>query len=106
MKQIISVFVEGNYEILERQSKGVRLSAKEMQAAIADYGRRLTNPPEEHFALATFGRIEVGEPAYWVDLPFYTAEEGRSDLEIRLTIYDRLDTHCQFVFEIDDILVP
>ena len=104
LRQIVKLFVEGDYYGLERWSRGSRVPAKAMEQSIQEYGRTLAMPSDLRHAC--FGRMEVGEPAYWVSLPFCTKEEVRSDLEVQLTVYDPSKSGSQCRIEIDDILVP
>ncbi len=104
LRCIVTLFVEQDFDGLEKLSGASRLTASEMKQSIVEYGRTLVVPPD--LRSAGCGRIEVGEPSFWVTLPFLLAEEGRSDLEVRLTVYDPPDVGKPCRIEFDDILAP
>ena len=79
--------VAGDYEALERLTKGRRLAAEELREAVNDYGRRLVSPPEGGWTGRSIVEIEGAEPESWsVYVDLWTVEEGRSDLTLELTI--------------------
>ena len=91
------------YGELERLTQGVRLSAHEVAKAVADYGRTLIVPPAEAFNLMDVAQIRGSSPQrWWITMPVWTKEEGRSDLSIEMT----LTAHGNgFRIEIDDLHV-
>ena len=92
------------YEELERRNGGVRLTAGELAGAVRDYGRRIIPPPERGDFLLDVVPIRTGGPAAWsVDVPLWTAGEGRSDLTLQLTV--RAKSAGGFDVEIDDLHV-
>jgi hypothetical protein len=89
VKHVACLLVEGDYFGLERLSKGIRLSADEIAKAIKDYRATPTMPPEIVFDNVDV--VEVGGyiPRRWdVRLNIWTAEEGRSDLTLEMTLID------------------
>jgi hypothetical protein len=99
--------VDQNYLELERLSHGVRLKAEHIRAGIAEYGRVLALPPEGIYDLLDIILISNTHPAeYSIRCPLYTAEEGRSDLEVQATLIDDSTNAALMRFEIDGILVP
>jgi hypothetical protein len=105
LDRIGSLIVQGDFREVERLTKGVRLSSEEMKSAIASYGRRLVFPPSGHFQPRSIVEVEGegGPPRWSVYVDLWTAEEGRSDLTLEVTLADtRGDT---YEIEIDDIHV-
>jgi hypothetical protein len=84
---------------------GSSLSVDDIRTVVADYGRTLTIPPP-----GAFDRLDVVEVAATphrtvsVRFPLWTLEEGRSDLELVLTVTEVADGlwHAH----VDDLLVP
>jgi len=94
IKTTITLLVDGEYETLASLTSGKMLSADLMRKAIDDYGRTLVMPPDEVlrdlFQDDRFhGEVEGASPRrYWYDVPLWTVEEGRSDLELRLGVIE------------------
>ena len=89
MRRVVSMLVQGEYEALERLTNGVRLTAGEMAAAVRNYGGKVTMPPEDAFKVLDVVEVEGARPREWsVNVALWTAEEGRSDLTLELTLRD------------------
>lgn len=100
----VGLLVEPNYDTLERMTQGKHLTAEMMAKAVQQYGRTLVRPPDE--AYENIDAIEGerdGKKAYAVDFPVWTVEEGRSDLEMQLTLIEVMDG--VYGVELDDIRV-
>ena len=68
--------------------------------ALQGYGRTLIALPDEAFRLVEVYPVK-GQNATWaVDVPLWTAEEGRSDLTLSLTVSDNQNG---VRLEIDDL---
>lgn len=103
VRQVITLLVAGNYAELETLTSGVRLTAKDIATAVADYGRKLLLPPEEGFGLMNVVEVKNAKPRQWlVTMPLWTREEGRSDLTVELTLIERQNS---FAIELDDLHV-
>jgi hypothetical protein len=103
IRQVVELLANGRHAELEARTNGVRLSAREMAKAIADYGRHLIIPPEEAYSLMDVVEIRSTQQPRWsVTMPLWTLEEGRSDLLLELTVIRREKT---FDIELDDIHV-
>lgn len=101
VREVIGLLVLGRFQEVEALTAGVRLSADQIDGAIAEYGRVLALPPEEGYKLMDVLEIENSNPRRWsVVMPLWTNEEGRSDLSIELTLIENSD---QFSVELDDI---
>ncbi len=96
--------VRGEYAALEALTGGRRLTADQMRAAVVDYGRSLVLPPEGRFIPRSVVDIEGSQPERWsVYVDLWTAEEGRSDLTLELTLSD--SSGGLYGVEIDDLHV-
>lgn len=61
------------------------MSAREIEAAISEYGRILVRPdPAEWWPLVEITPVTVERGKLHVAAPLWTAEEGRSDLTLEL----------------------
>ena len=100
IRAVVDTLVKGHFDQLERDGRSGRLSAHELQEALQAYGRTIIPLPDEAFRLAAVYPI-TGKTATWaIDLPLWTAEEGRSDLTLSLTV--SASQHGVHV-EIDDL---
>lgn len=87
LRYLLSLFVQSDYITLEKISQGVRLSAKEMELAIKEYGATIEMPPSEAFEDLDIIEIEGASPKSWsLRFDFWTKEEGVSDLTLELTL--------------------
>jgi hypothetical protein len=103
VRQVVELLVARKYAELESLTNGVRLSATDIAAAIAGYGRQLVSLPNDAFSLMDVVKVKGAEPPKWsIVMPLWTQEEGRSDLSIELTVIERDN---RFAIELDDIHV-
>jgi len=86
IQDLLDRLIRGDYAAAEALTGGNRLSAAEIEGAIAEYGRRLVAPPADSSPRSVID-IEGSEPEQWsVYVDLWTAEEGRSDLTLELTL--------------------
>jgi hypothetical protein len=105
VRELITILARGQYAEAEQRTAGVRLSAREIEIAVAEYGRRLVPAPEGGALLLDVVEVQDAAPPAWcVWTRLWTAEEGRSDLTLQLTVWARPESGYQA--EIDGILVP
>lgn len=101
------MLVRGDYAGLADLCGGLHLKANNIQSEIVGYGRKLIYPPNEAYedvdAIQIQGRFPV---QYSIRFPFFTEEEGRSDLELQATFIDSDPNSGIMRIEIDGILVP
>lgn len=105
IRTIVGLLVRGQYDVVERLTRGRRLSADELRTAVEDYGRTLVQPGEDWWPEVDIVPIDPGDrPAFHADVPLWTKEEGRSDLTLAL----RLSETSQHVYESEvlDLHVP
>ena len=87
VQRVVSLLARGEYEALERLTNGERLTAAEIREGVRDYGGSLVLPPDEAFDNLDVVEIEGEQPRAWgVRVDLWTAEEGRSDLTLELTL--------------------
>ena len=103
-KQLITWLVNKDYKTLENFSNGIRLTADQLQEAVAEYGHTLIMPPDE-----TFNDLDVIEvsnliPRQWsARFDLWTDDEGRSDLSLEYTLIDNYKD--MLAFELDNLHV-
>ena len=102
IRSLVQALVKGHFDQLEREGRSGRLSSHELETSLKAYGRTIIPLPDE-----AFGFIEIypvkGQNSTWaVDVPLWTAEEGRSDLTLSLTVCESQDG---MRLEIDDLHV-
>ena len=100
IRSLVETLVKGQFDQLERDGRSGRLFSHELKEALQAYGRTLIALPDEAFRLAEVYPV-TGQNATWaVDVPLWTAEEGRSDLTLSVTVSDSQDG---VRLEIDDL---
>lgn len=99
------MLVDGEWTGLARMTSGSRLSIEDLRGGVADYGRTLAMPPEETFHELDMVEVEAAvQRTVNVRVPLWTLEEGRSDLELALTMLEIADG--LWSVHVDDLLVP
>jgi len=103
VKTVVGLLVAGKYQELEDLTSGTRLSAEDMGGAIRQHGRALVTPPEQAYEELDVVEVRDASPPRWsVRMNLWTAEEGRSDLSLELTV---IHTEPSYTVELDDIHV-
>jgi hypothetical protein len=72
----------GDYEGLCADGSAYRQRPEWLRSAVQQYGRTLTELPDEAFELMEFGAITARPGLFWLVQPLWTVEEGRSDLDL------------------------
>ncbi|HKG95318.1 MAG TPA: hypothetical protein VKA84_25590 [Gemmatimonadaceae bacterium] len=104
VREAVELLARGEYGALEQRSGGVRLSADELRDAVRAYGRRVVAPPREAAPPLDVVAVAGAEPPEWsVAVPLWTAEEGRSDLTLELTV--RAAPGGAYAIELDNVHV-
>jgi len=105
VRWVMKLLVRGSYLDLVRSSSGSRMTDGEIRGAVVDYGKQLVDPPDDLQAYVDVVRVQGACPSRWsVNIPVWTAEEGRSDLTLSVTIIET-DQAPGFTVEIDDLHV-
>ena len=103
VRQVIALLVAGKYAELETVTHGIRLKAKDMATAVAEYGKKLIQPPDDGFGLMNVVEVKNGCQRRWsIAMPLWTQEEGRSDLTLEMTVIEQQN---DFAIELDDLHV-
>jgi hypothetical protein len=85
IRTVVDLLVRGEYETLERMTRGQRMSADQIEGAVAEYGRTLTRPDEESWwPLVDVVPVESEPGRFHAAVPLWTCEEGRSDLSVEI----------------------
>lgn len=93
---VADLLARGAYDEVVAITRGERLTADELKRAILDYGRTPTPLPDEAWALLDVVQLaSASPPRFSVQVPMWTAEEGRSDLTIDLELTEL----APFVYE-------
>lgn len=104
LRHLIVLFIQADFIALEKLSNSIRLSAKEMEIAISEYGEILVIPSDEVFENIDVIEIEGTSPKAWsIRFDFWTEKEGLSDLTLELTMI--ASDEELFKVEIDNIHV-
>ncbi|MBB4775749.1 DUF7668 domain-containing protein [Actinomadura livida] len=107
VRVVVSLLVAGEYAELETLTEGRRLSAADLAGAIEGRGLDLISPPEDAFDAVGATGVEGapgGRPRFRVAFPLWTAQEGRSALNLYLTLTEVMDG--VWTVELDRIGAP
>lgn len=88
---------------IEADGRIGRLTQEMLKDAITDYPATLVPLPPDGMYEADVYPAEGFPGEFAVDIPHWTAEEGRSDLTLVLTVVESADTTK---LSIDDLYVP
>jgi len=102
IRTLVEALVKGHFDQLERDGRSGRLSSHELKEALKAYGRTMITLPDEAFRLVDVYPVKGRQATWAVDIPLWTAEEGRSDLTLSLTVSESPDG---VRLEIDDLHV-
>lgn len=104
VRQLVALLVRQDYAGVEASSAGERLTAAELREAVSEYGATLVEPPTpEQAPLDVVEIVGTMERSWSVNVPMWSAEEGRSDLTLELTVTER--PGGDFALEVDDLHV-
>lgn len=104
VKSLVRLIVDQQYEEAVQCCATSRLSSLDLRNVIQEYGRTLVNPPDSAFEnLDVIEIVNCESPAWSVRVDLWTKEEGRSDLNLQLTVVQSED---RWLVELDDLLVP
>jgi hypothetical protein len=102
VSDLVDALVLARYQELAADGRAGRNTADELERAVREHGRTLVAMPEEAWALVNVYRLEDGAGVA-LEVPLWTAEEGRSDLTLAVTLSERDGV---VAIEIDDLHVP
>jgi len=103
VRQIVALLATKDYDQIMCLTGGQRLDAIAIESAIRGYGKTVVLPPDSAFDDLNIVRVQNAHPPRWsVRMGLWTAEEGRSDLSVELTV---IECESGYVIELDDIHV-
>lgn len=87
---IVSLLAAGKFEDVLRNAPGSRVSSEELRTAVLEYGKTLVPLPVGSYELIDYIAVLGSSPLEWsVMTPLFTAEEGRSDLSLELSMFEQ-----------------
>lgn len=92
VRYVVGLLAVGDYEALARLSTRGGLSADELRGSVEDYGHTILAEPFE----ASAPELTNDEAEWWTDVDLHTAEEGRSDLTLSMTLFDS----AEFLYDV------
>jgi hypothetical protein len=107
VRVVVGLLVRGEYEELETLTEARRLTAAQIAAAVEEHGRDLIGPPDGAFGEAGRAAVEresADGRAFHVEVPLWTAQDGRSDLTLGLTLIEIMDG--VWTVELDGVHAP
>lgn len=102
VRVLVDDIVAGKFQELRDDGRIGRLTPDELSEAIHSYGRTLVGLPNEVWDLVDEYPADDGSGEVGLDVPMWTAEEGRSDLTLSLTA---LRSDGGYSVQIDDLHV-
>ena len=102
LERLISDLVAGHYSALELDGRAGSIPAQALHEMIGEYGRTLVSIPEEGWGLIEEYPIGADSTEIGLDVPLWSAEEGRSDLTLLVTATRDGD---DWKLQIDDLRV-
>jgi hypothetical protein len=102
VRRLVEDLVAGRYADIVADGRVGRFSEDELRSAVEEYGRTLVPLPEEGWAQVDTYAQHANANVFALDVPMWTAEEGRSDLTLSLTATQHSETYA---VEVDDLRV-
>lgn len=84
IERMVNDLAQRRYAELASDGRGGRLTEVELQQAIRQYGRVLVPLPQQAWELVELYPDSKDGNRFAIDVPLWTAEEGRSDLTLLL----------------------
>jgi len=93
-----------DYEKVVSYCSASRLTAEDIKIVVNEYGKSFMVPPPSAFEIVDAVLVrDTDLPTWSLRVPLWSKEEGRSDLEMQLTVRQR---GKRWDVELDDMLVP
>lgn len=105
IRKLVVAISTGDWKWLEREALDETLTGQDIQRSVERYGKTIVALPDEAFEIGEQYEIEEDKSKLGIELPFWTKEEGRSDLEMRLWVYTE-STDCSSRVVLYDVLTP
>ena len=104
VEMILNLLTESKYSELSELCIGSDIQAKDIERAVSDYPYKLIFPKSKINDLLNIIEVEDSNPREWsVYCDLWTEEEGRSDLNLQITLVESPGEYYQF--DIDGIHV-
>lgn len=102
--KLVSMLTHGQFEDVIASCTATRLSAMELRDALSEYKMTFIVPPIDAYEGFDIHRLNnLDTPTWSVRAPLWSIEEGRSDLEMQLTVQDLSGS---WSIELDSVHVP
>lgn len=101
VEHLVRDLAAGSFDAIGADGRAGRLTAAELRGAVEQYGRTLVPLPTEAWELVELYPAAAGDGVA-LDVPLWTAEEGRSDLTLSLSA---VRDGAEFRLSIDDLHV-
>ena len=109
LRDLLSLLARRKYRRVIASCATSRLTARDLKRVVRAYGATPVVPSEEAWEHMHAVRVTAAQdPTYAVDMPLWTAEEGRSDLELLCTCSFRVSAGTaqeSLRIELDDLHV-
>jgi hypothetical protein len=102
IRELVERLASGDLAALAADGRIGRLTVEDLRRAISEYGRTLVPLPAEALAAISVYPLDAMPGGFAVDVGMWTAEEGRSDLTLQLTVIERAGA---IAIAIDDLHV-
>lgn len=99
---LVAALSRGEYGAIISAGRVSRLQEADVRQGIEEYGRTLVPLPSNAVAEWDLYPLDGKAGVFGVDVPLWTAEEGRSDLTLSLTVHDQ---EGSVLIEVDDLHV-
>jgi hypothetical protein len=86
IRVIVDLLVRRQFSAVEAITRGVRLPAAEIEAAVTSYGRTFVAPGVGWWQAVTVTPVHTEPGTFHAAVPLWTVEEGRSDLTLELRL--------------------
>ncbi|HKP24322.1 MAG TPA: hypothetical protein VJV39_10675, partial [Dongiaceae bacterium] len=83
---LLVLLADGDYESVMERCDYSLMDSDDLQAAVAEYGRRVVAPPADYAFLRACELRARAVPTWHVEADLWTEEEGRSDLTLEMMI--------------------
>jgi hypothetical protein len=83
---LLVLLADADYEAIKERCGRSGMTSGELQEIIRDYGRKVVAPPADYACISIVECEATAVPTWSVEADLWTAEEGRSDLTLSMTI--------------------
>ncbi len=102
VRTIVDLLVRGEFGVVAAMTRGVRLSAGDLERAVSEYPARLVQPPPAAFEDLEINPVDGVPGRYWLVFDLHD-EKGYNDLSLELFV--RKTPSGAFAAEVSDLRV-